>query len=68
MSREETVKIKIKKDGSGEMSFDLNGFVGTGCDAIKQIEEAMGNITHTEETEEAHLHEIPDPAFNELAQ
>jgi hypothetical protein len=67
MSRQETVKITIKKDGSGQMKFDLNGFQGEGCNVIKEIESALGMIEHTEETEEAHLFENPDPAFNELA-
>lgn len=67
MARQETVKIKIKRDGSGEMAFDLDGFVGEGCDIIKQIEDQMGVITHTEETADAHLYENPDPAYNELA-
>lgn len=65
--RQETVKIKIKKDGSGQMSFDLEGFVGSGCDIIKDVEAQLGMITHTEATEEANLYEIPDPAYNELA-
>ncbi len=67
MAREEKVVIKIKKDGSGQMSFDLDGFVGEGCNIIKDIENSLGMVTHTEDTEEMHLHEIPDPVFNELA-
>ena len=67
MAREEQVKVKIKKDGSGQMSFDCEGFIGEGCDIIKDIENALGNITHTEDKEEAHLYENPDPAFNELS-
>ena len=60
---QKTVTVKIKKDGSGLMSFDLNGFQGSGCDIIKEIENAMGMITKTEDTQERHLYEIPDPVF-----
>ena len=67
MSRQETVKVTIKKDGSGIIGFDLNGFRGEGCDVIKDIEAALGNVVECEATEEAHIHEIPDPVFNELA-
>ncbi len=64
---QEKVTVKIKKDGSGVMSFETQGFVGEGCDIIKDIEMALGNVTHTEATEEAFLHSNPDPVFNELA-
>lgn len=64
---QETVKIKIKKDGSGIMSFETSGFVGEGCDVIKDIEMALGNIEKTEDTAERYLYENPSPAFNELA-
>lgn len=66
-ARQERVKIRIKKDGSGEMSFEAEGFVGQGCDVLKDIEAAMGMVTHSEATAEAHMFENPDPAFNELA-
>jgi len=62
MAREE-VKITIKKDGSGLMSFDLDGFTGSGCDIIKDIEMAIGNIETTEATAEAFQYDIPDPQF-----
>ena len=64
---EEIVKVKIKKDGSGVMSFETMGFVGEGCDIIKDIEMAIGTVEHTEDTAERYLYEIPDPQFNELA-
>lgn len=67
MTRQEKVTIKIKKDGSGNMTFDLNGFEGSGCDVLKEIEEQMGLITHTEDTEDALKYIIPDEQFNELA-
>ena len=62
----ETVKITIAKDGFGNMKFETQGFVGEGCDIIKQVENALGQVTHTEATEEAYLHSNPDPVFNEL--
>ena len=68
MARQKVVKVKIKKDGSGTMNFDLDGFVGNECDSIKELEDQMGMIQEREATEDAHLYEIPDPAFNELAQ
>lgn len=67
MSHEEKVVVKIKNDGSGVLSFDCNGFIGEGCDVIKDIENALGTVTYSEMKEEAHLFENPDPAFNELA-
>ena len=63
---QETVSVKIKKDGSGTMSFETSGFVGEGCDIIKDIEMALGSVTHTEATAEAYVGSIPDPVFNEL--
>ena len=63
---QEKVTVKIKKDGSGVMSFETEGFVGEGCDIIKDIEMAIGTVTHTEATAEAYLHSNPDPVFNEL--
>ena len=64
---QEKVVVKIKTDGSGVMSFETQGFVGEGCDIIKDIEMALGTIEHTEATAEAYLHSNPDPVFNELA-
>ncbi len=64
---QEIVKVKIKKDGSGIMSFETQGFTGCGCDIIKDIEMALGNVTHTEDTAERYLYEIPDNAYNELS-
>jgi len=63
---EEVVKIKIKKDGSGVMSFETSGFIGEGCDIIKDIEMALGTVEHTEDTAERYLYENPDPVYNEL--
>jgi len=64
---QETVKVKIRKDGSGIMNIETSGFVGEGCDIIKDVEMAIGFIEKTEDTAERYLYEIPDPAFNELA-
>jgi hypothetical protein len=63
---QEKVTIKIKKDGSGTMSFETEGFVGEGCNIIKDIEMALGTVTHTEETAEAFMYDNPDPVYNEL--
>jgi len=63
---QETVTVKIKKDGSGVMSFETQGFTGEGCNIIKDIEMALGTVTHEEATAEAYVGEIPDPVFNEL--
>ena len=63
---EEIVKIKIKKDGSGIMQFETQGFIGEGCDIIKDIEMALGTVEHTEDTAERYLYENPSPQFNEL--
>ena len=63
---QEKVVVKIKKDGSGVMSFETQGFVGEGCDIIKDIEMAIGNVESTEATAEAFMYDNPDPVFNEL--
>ena len=64
---QEKVTVKIKKDGSGIMSFETSGFVGEGCDIIKDIELALGTVEHTEATAEAFITSMGDPVFNELA-
>ena len=61
MSREQTVEVTIKADGT--MSFEMNGFIGNECDTISQIEEQIGVDLTTEDTEERSLYEIPDPQF-----
>ena len=66
MSHQETVKIKIKKDGSGQMSFDLDGFVGDGCNILKDVEAALGMVSQTEDKAEMHQYEDPDLCYNEL--
>ena len=48
------------------MSFETEGFVGEGCDIIKDIEMAIGTVTHTEATAEAFMYDNPDPVYNEL--
>jgi len=63
---QETVTVKIKKDGSGVMSFETEGFIGEGCDIIKDIEMAIGTVTTTEATAEAFMYDNPDPVYNEL--
>ena len=65
--RQETVTVKIAKDGSGNMKIECEGFVGEGCDVIKDVETQLGFVTKTEDTAERYQYEIPDPAFNELA-
>ena len=64
---QETVTVKIKKDGSGVMSFETQGFVGEGCDIIKDIEMALGTVEKMEATAEAYITGMGDPVFNELA-
>ncbi len=61
MDSPKTIKVVIKKDGSGEISFDLDGFIGNSCDELEQIENAMGHCKR-EDTHER-LYEQPDPAF-----
>ena len=63
---QEIVKIKIKKDGSGIIKFETQGFVGEGCDVIKDIEATLGMIEHTEDTAERYLYENPDPNYINL--
>ena len=63
----EQVIVTIAKDGSGQMKIETTGFVGEGCDIIKDVEMALGTVENTEATAEAYLHSNPDPVFNELA-
>ena len=63
---QEKVIVKIKKDGSGVMSFETQGFVGEGCNIINDIEMAIGSVEKTEATAEMYNSMIPDPVFNEL--
>ena len=60
---QETVKITIDKK-SGAMTFDLNGFIGNGCDIITQIENQIGQTTKTEDKAERWQWEIPNNEFN----
>jgi len=64
--REEKVIVRIKKDGSGEMSIEGENFQGDGCDILKDVENSLGMITDTELKDEAGLYINPDLAFNEL--
>ena len=64
---QEKVTVRIKKDGSGIMSFETSGFQGEGCNIIQDIEMAIGSVEHTEATAEAYVDTISDPVYNELA-
>lgn len=54
----ETVKVKIAKDGT--ISFDCNGFVGTNCDIVRGVEQAMGSVSTSQQKAEAFIHDNPD--------
>ena len=62
-----SVNLVTAKDGSGNMKFETQGFTGEGCNIIKDVEAALGQVTHTEATAEAYVTGMGDPVFNELA-
>lgn len=60
--REEKVTIVVNKK-TGLVNFECNGFIGSGCNVISDIENAVGQVTTTTATEEAYQYEIPDPVM-----
>ena len=63
---EQKVKVRIKRDGSGKVEFELEGFHGNQCECIEELENSMGLVENREDTEDRYLYEIPNPALNEL--
>jgi len=63
MARQETVTIKIAKGTSGTMSVECDGFIGEGCNVLKDLESQLGMVKSTSVKDEAYQYEIPDPVF-----
>ena len=59
------VIVKINK-ASGKMSIEADGFVGTQCDQISEIEAKLGSVTHTEDKPERYQYINPDVVPNYL--
>ena len=64
---EQKVKVKIKRDGSGEMDIKLEGFLGDNCTDLEELENSLGTVQERKPTEERHLYENPDTVPNELS-
>ena len=63
------VKIKIKKDGSGNITFDMDGFQGTECtDLSEKIEASIGATdVDREMKQEMYIDDNIKPQYNELS-
>jgi len=59
--QEQIVKVIIGKDGT--MKFELENFIGNQCEALEELENQLGYVTHREDTQDRSLYEIPDPQF-----
>ena len=62
---EQKVKAVIDKK-TGKMKVECEGFQGDQCDVIKQIEEHLGVITNTQDTEDRYNYVQPDYLPNQL--
>lgn len=57
--RREQVKIKIKKS-DGTVKVEADGFVGEGCNALNDMEMALGTRQSYETKDEAYQYQLPD--------
>jgi hypothetical protein len=55
----QTVKVNINKK-TGKMTMEAEGFIGTQCDAISDIEAQLGTITNSEDKPERYQYLQPD--------
>lgn len=62
----EEVKVKISKK-DGKMYWETGGFIGEGCAAIEELEQAMGTVTKHEDKDERYQYELQVPATQGLA-
>jgi hypothetical protein len=60
------VNIKIDKK-SGKMTIEGDGFVGTQCDVLSEVETSLGTVTKTEDKPERYLYQQPEYLPNQLA-
>jgi hypothetical protein len=60
------VDIKINKK-TGKMSVEGDGFIGTQCDVLSEVEASLGTITKTEDKAERYQYRQPEYLPNQLA-
>jgi hypothetical protein len=60
------VNVKIDKK-TGKMTMEGDGFVGTQCDVLSEIEAQLGTITKTEDKPERYQYLQPEYLPNQLA-
>ena len=64
---EQKVKVLIKRDGSGEVEFKLDGFMGEECTTLEELENDLGSVVERKDTQERFIHRNPDMVPNELS-
>ena len=62
----QTVKVKIEKK-TGTMKIEAEGFIGTQCDVLSEVEAQLGTITKTEDKAERYQYLQPDYVPNSLS-
>lgn len=60
------VNVKIDKK-SGKMTIEGDGFVGTQCDVLSEVEASLGTVTKTEDKPERYQYLQPEYLPNQLA-
>ena len=62
----QTVIVKIDKK-AGKLTMEAEGFVGTQCDVLSEIEQQLGSVSKTEDKPERYQYLQPDYVPNTLA-
>lgn len=62
---QEKVLVKIDKK-TGKLYMEGDGFQGDGCDILKDVENRLGMITHTEDKDERYNYIQPDYLPNQI--
>lgn len=60
------VHVKINKK-TGEVEMEADGFIGTSCDVITDIEQQLGSVESTEDKPERYQYIQPDYLPNALS-
>jgi hypothetical protein len=55
----QTVKVNINKK-TGKMTMEADGFIGTSCDVLSEVESQLGRVTNTEDKPERYQFLQPD--------
>ena len=62
----QTVKVKINKK-AGKLTMEAEGFIGTQCDVLSEIEAQLGTVQSTEDKLERYQYLQPDYLPNTLS-